>query len=137
MNAKNKVFLDTNLPVYAHTNVDVPKQQKIQHIITTENTVISTQVFKEAANVLSKKFGFAWKDIQKVLQEMGQNNEVFINTLPTIRQACQIAERYGFSFYDSLVLAAALEAGCPILYSEDLQHGQIIGQGLTVKNPFL
>jgi predicted nucleic acid-binding protein len=137
MNDNQKVFLDTNLLIYAHTNVDVPKQQKIQHIITAENTVISTQVFKEAANVLFKKFRFAWQVIQKVLQEMAQNNEVHTNTFATIQRACQIAERYGFSFYDSLVLAAALEAGCSVLYSEDLQQGQVIEQTLTVKNPFV
>ncbi|MEZ5045296.1 MAG: PIN domain-containing protein [Saprospiraceae bacterium] len=136
MNDKQKVFLDTNLLIYAHTNVDVLKQQKIQHIITTENTVISTQVFKEAANVLFKKFKFAWQDIQKVLQEMEQNNEVHTNTFTTVQWSCQIADRYGFSFYDSLILAAALEAGCSVLYSEDLQHGQVIEQVLTVKNPF-
>lgn len=130
-----KVFLDTNLLIYAHTNVDIPKQQKIQHIITTENTVISTQVFKEAANVLFKKFKFAWQDIQKVLQEIRQNNEVHSNTYVTIQRACQIADRYGFSFYDSLIVAAALEVGCSTLYSEDLQHGQVIEQVLTVKNP--
>lgn len=137
MNDNPKVFLDTNLLIYAHTNVDVPKQQKTQHIITTENTVISTQVFKETANVLFKKFKLAWQDIQKVLQEMGQNNEVHTNIFATIQRACQIAERYGFSFYDSLILAAALEAGCSTLYSEDLQHGQVIDKSLTVKNPYV
>lgn len=137
MNAKQKIFLDTNLLVYAHTNMDTPKQQKIQQIIAEENTVISTQVFKETANVLYKKFKFGWREIQKVLLEMEQNNEVFTNSCTTIQLACQIADRYGFSFYDSLILAAALEAGCSILYSEDLQHGQEIDVVLTIKNPFL
>lgn len=137
MSDNSKVFLDTNLLIYAHTNVDVAKQQKIQHIITTENTVISTQVFKEAANVLFKKFKFDWQDIQKVLQEIEQNNEVHTNTFATIQWACRIADRYGFSFYDSLIVAAALEEGCSVLYSEDLQHGQLIEQALTVKNPFV
>jgi len=58
MKDRQKVFLDTNLLVYSHTNVEVSKQRKIQHTITTENTVISTQVFKETANVLFKKFKF-------------------------------------------------------------------------------
>lgn len=137
MNAKPKVFLDSNLLIYAHTNVDVPKQQKIQHIITDEHTVISTQVFKEVANVLQRKFGFYWQDIQKVLLEMERNNEVHTNTFATIHRACQLGGRYSFSFYDSLILAAALEANCSALYTEDLQHGQIIEKTLTVKNPFI
>lgn len=132
-----KVFLDTNLLIYAHTNVDVPKQRKIQNIITDENTVISTQVFKEAANVLFKKFKFAWQDIQKLLKEMAENNEAHTNSFATIQQAVTIAERYGFSFYDSLILAAALETGCSVLFSGDLQHGQVIEQTLTVVNPFV
>ena len=136
MNAERKIFIDTNLVIYAHTNVDVPKQQKIQQIITAEHTLISTQVFTEAANVLFRKFKFTWQDIQKVLQEMGQNNEVYTNSLATIQRACQVAERYGFSFYDSLIVAAALEAGCTILYSEDLQNGQVIENVLKVENPF-
>jgi predicted nucleic acid-binding protein len=136
MNGSSKVFLDTNLLIYAHTNVDVPKQQKIQALITHENTVISTQVFKESASVLHKKFGFSWQDIQMVLKDMEQNNEVHINALTTILRACGVAKQYGFAFYDSLIVAAALEAGCELLYSEDLQHGQIIEKSLTVKNPF-
>ncbi len=137
MNVKDKVFLDSNLLIYAHTNLEALKQQKIQLIITREHTCISTQVFSEVANVLYKKFNFAWNDIQKVLQDMEQNSEVFINTPATIQRACQIAERYGFSFYDSLIIASALMEGCKLLYSEDLQDGQVIEQVLTVKNPFI
>jgi len=131
-----KYFLDTNLLIYAHTNLDVSKQQKMQNIISNENTVVSTQVFKETANVLSKKFKFAWGDILNVLQEIEHNNDVYTNTFSSILNACQIANRYSFSFYDSLILAASLESDCSVLYSEDLQHGQVIEQILTVKNPF-
>lgn len=137
MNDNQKVFLDTNLLIYAHTNLDTPKQHKIQSIISTEQTIISTQVFKEAANVLFKKFNFAWQDIQQVLLEMEQNNEVYTNTTTTIQSSCQIANRYGFSFYDSLIIASALEVGCSVLYSEDLQHGQVFDKEMTVKNPFV
>ena len=72
-----------------------------------------------------------------VIKEMRENNEVQTNTVSTVNQACQIADRYSYSFYDSLILAAALEAECPVLFSEDLQHGQLIEQALTIKNPFI
>lgn len=137
MNVEPIVFLDTNLLIYSHTNLDVPKQQIIQRIIINQHTVISTQVFNEVANVLHKKFKFTWQDIQEVLEDMAQNSVVYVNTHATVQQACQIAERYNFSFYDSLIVAAALHANCPLLFSEDLQHGQIIDGILTVKNPFL
>ena len=54
----------------------------------------------------------------------------------TLLSALDVGGRYGFSHYDSLIIAAALEAGCATLYSEDLQHGQIIDQSLTIINPF-
>ena len=57
-------------------------------------------------------------------------------TVETHDRALAIVERYGFSLYDSLVIAAALNAGCRILYSEDLQHGQLIDRQLRVVNPF-
>ncbi len=132
-----KVFLDTNLLIYAHTNVEVRKQLQMQQIIGGENTFISTQVFKEVANVLHKKFRFGWNEIRQVLQEMEQNSETHINSHATIQQACLIAERYKFSFYDSLIIAAALECECAMIYSEDMQHGQVIENTLTVRNPFV
>ena len=137
MNVKPKIFLDTNLLIYAHTNIEVSKQHEIQSIIANERTVISTQVLKEAANVLHKKFKFGWTDIQKVLLDMSSNNEVYTNDFVSIQQACQISQRYQFSFYDSLIVASALSAECNALYSEDLQYGQVVEQVLTVKNPFL
>jgi predicted nucleic acid-binding protein len=56
--------------------------------------------------------------------------------LETHRAALRICERYGYSVYDGLILASALEGGCKKLYSEDLQHGQVI-EGLRIENPFL
>ena len=67
---------------------------------------------------------------------MEQNNELYTNTANTIHLACQIAQRYHFSFYDSLIIAAALEANCSILYSEDMHHEQVIEKRLTIRNPF-
>ena len=59
-----------------------------------------------------------------------------MNKEDTLLRACQIAGRYGFSLYDSLIIAAALESNCKVLYSEDLQNGQVIEGALTIKNPF-
>lgn len=131
-----KCFLDSNVIIYAHTDLDVQKQQVAQHIIATQDTIISTQVLQETANILSKKFQFAWPDIQTVLNEAAANNSLHTNSFPAISDACRIAERYGFSFYDSLIIAAALESGCQRLLSEDLQDGQVIDNVLTVENPF-
>jgi predicted nucleic acid-binding protein len=55
----------------------------------------------------------------------------------TLRDAIRIADKYGYSLYDSLILSSALAVGCKIVYSEDMQNGQVIDGGLTIVNPFL
>jgi predicted nucleic acid-binding protein len=132
----DKIFIDSNVLIYAHTDLDLHKQSIAQEIITNDYTVISTQVLQEASNILFKKFKFSWAEILVVIREAAQNNKVHINTPETVIEACRIANRYGFSFYDSLILAAALESGCVKLESEDLQNNQNIDNLLIVENPF-
>ena len=134
---KDKIFIDSNVLIYAHTDLDVRKQSIAQGIITNDYTVISTQVLQETSNILFKKFKFSWPEILIVIREAAQNNEVHVNTPETVFEACRVAERYGFSFYDSLILASAMESGCAKLESEDLQNNQNIGNLLIVENPFL
>lgn len=129
--------MDTNIVIYAHTDLDVRKQRIAQDIVASENTVLSTQVLQEMAHILFKKFQFAWPDIQTVLKETKSYNDIHMNSALTISEACRIAERYRFSFYDSFIIAAALENDCSILFSEDMQHGMAIDEKLTIKNPFL
>jgi predicted nucleic acid-binding protein len=75
-------------------------------------------------------------DIEKVLSDASRNNDLYINTEDTIINACQIAQRYGFSFYDSVIISAALECDCKVLYSEDMNIGQVIAKKLKIVNPF-
>jgi predicted nucleic acid-binding protein len=132
----DKIFLDTNVLVYAHSDLDLTKQKKAQEIISTLPTHISTQVLQELANTLSRKFNSSWQQVRQVLDEASKNNVLYINKPETIKEAIQIAERYRYSFYDSLIIAAALETKSSILYSEDLQHKQVIEDALTIVNPF-
>jgi predicted nucleic acid-binding protein len=132
----DKYFLDSNIIVYAHTDLEPQKQKMAQQIIAESQTVISTQVIQETANILVKKFKHSWVNVSKVATEAIHNNTLHINTDSTILDAFRIAERYGFSLYDSLIISAALESNCNILYSEDMQHNQIIANRLKVVNPF-
>lgn len=132
----DKVFLDTNIIIYAHTDLEPGKQKTAQQLMAQCQTVISTQVLQETANTLVRKFQHSWQDVGKVASEAIQNNILHMNTDATILDAFRIAERYGFSFYDSLIISAALECSCNILYSEDLHHGQLIDNRLKVVNPF-
>ena len=134
----NKVFIDSNVVIYAYSNSEHAKQQIARNIVSENYTVISTQVLQEISNILGSKYKLDYASIKDTLQEcIYSNNEVYTNNQQTILQACDIAERYRFSFYDSLIIAAALTTKCSVLYSEDLQNNQIIEGVLTIINPFL
>jgi len=134
---RNKVFIDSNVIIYVYSNSEKAKQQVARKIVKENYTVISTQVLQEMSNTLSRKYMLDYISIKKTLQEcIFSNNEVYANHQQTILKACDIAARYHFSFYDSLIISAALENDCNTLYSEDLQHNQIIEDGLTIINPF-
>lgn len=132
----DNVFLDSNVIVYSYSNSELNKQDVARKLITESNSFISTQVLQELCNIVTRKFKFSYGQATMAIAECCQNNILHTNTESTILQACQIAERYGFSFYDSLIVAAALETNCTILYSEDLHDGQVIEGKLTVRNPF-
>ncbi|HEY9258250.1 PIN domain-containing protein [Chitinophaga sp.] len=134
MNAN--VFLDSNIIEYSYSNSEIDKQKIARKLITESNSYISTQVLQELSNIVTRKFKFSYQQAILAIKECCQNNNLYVNTENTVLQACQVADRYGFSFYDSLIIAAALESGCTILYSEDLQNGQLIDEKLTIKNPF-
>jgi len=134
-------FLDSNVCIYLF-DTDREKAEIAEHLFTA-SAVVSTQVLAETANVLRKKFKFSADEVQKTAMFIMNRVEVRAVTPSVFRLALKVAARYGFSTYDSMVVAAALDAECGTLYSEDLQHNQVIhhpdGEGrasLKVVNPF-
>ena len=134
-------FIDTNVFIYSLERLDERKADKAERLIessiTIGNACISFQVVQECLNTAIRK-----AEIPLTVDEMN----LYLNSvlrplyrvqpsLSLYQSALEIKDRYRFSFYDSLIIAAALEAGCLTLYSEDLQHGQQI-EGLTIENPF-
>ncbi len=132
----DKVFLDTNVLIYSYSNSEFNKQAVARKLIAEGNSFVSTQVLQELTNAVTRKLHFGYTDAINVVNECMQNNNLHINTSDTILKACQIADRYHFSFYDSLIIAAAIECNCATLYSEDLQHNQLIDNKLKIVNPF-
>lgn len=132
----DRVFIDTNIIIYSYSSTERQKQFIAQKLITESNSYISTQVLTEFCNILLKKFGINHSAVITALEECCQNHIVFVNNEETIQDAIRITERYKFSFYDSLIISAALFAECEILYSEDLSNGQVIDDKLTIINPF-
>jgi len=119
----DKVFLDTNILVYSYSISEKDKQLTARRLITETDSHISTQVLTELTNTLTRKFKLPFEEALKAIKECCTNNNVFVNSPETIKGAIKIADKYRFSFYDSLIISAALEATCKILYSEDMHHG--------------
>ena len=132
----DKVFFDTNVLVYAYSNTEPDKQVIARKLIAESVSYVSTQVLKELTNTLTKKFRNSWQEAKNAVLESSKNNLLYTNEIQTILNACDIADRYKLSFYDSLIIAAALECECSILYSEDMQDTQTIEGNLKIVNPF-
>jgi predicted nucleic acid-binding protein len=105
--------------------------------LLADGGVISVQVLNEFVSVARRKFNTSWSDLRLALQWI---RLLCRDTLPITREtqeaAVEIAERYGYRIYDAMIVASALEANCGVLYSEDLQDGQVIERKLTIRNPF-
>ena len=132
-----RIFLDSNILIYSYSNTELAKQAAARVLVSDNESFISTQVLQELCNILFKKFGYGYREATSVIDENCSNNSLFTNRKETVVQACEIATRYKFSFYDSLIISAALQCRCDILYTEDLQDGQVIDGRLIIKNPFL
>ena len=92
---------------------------------------------QEFSNTLKKKYKVEWKVIHIAINEITSCTMVFTNQIITILSAISIAEKYKYSFYDSLIIASAIETNCKTLYSENMQHNQMIDKKLQIVNPFL
>jgi predicted nucleic acid-binding protein len=98
--------------------------------------VVSTQVLGEFANVLRRKFRCEYAVIATAVTQVTKICQVVTLTSNHIIRALALADKYGYHFYDCLILATALAENCTRVYSEDLQHGQLIESTLTIHNPF-
>jgi predicted nucleic acid-binding protein len=131
----SRIFVDTNVLVYCYSQTDAQKQQKALVALQIPNCLISTQVVNEFCNVCIKKLRFTPMRIQQIVDEILELCDLTIIDRETIRCALIVQRQYGFSYYDSLIIASAIESGCEYLFSEDLSDGQII-DGVTVRNIF-
>jgi predicted nucleic acid-binding protein len=136
----DKIFLDTNILVYAFgakkTSVPDPRVAIAERIIMLGG-VVSIQVLNEFVQVCHRKAKLSWDQIAGSLDVIKDLcGRAVPLTMETHEAAIDISRHHGFHIYDSLILAAAMQAGCTTVYSEDMQHGQSIGK-LTVVNPFI
>jgi predicted nucleic acid-binding protein len=132
---RDDVFLDTNVLIYATQ----PNDARFAMATVTLNAggIVSVQVLNEFVYVARRKFKRPWGEVRQALSAISDLlHPPRSITLTTHASAIAIAERDGISFYDALILASALEAGCTTLMSEDMQDGCVIDGRLTISNPF-
>jgi predicted nucleic acid-binding protein len=133
----DRAFYNTNIVVYLYSEDEKPKQEMAYKAVNYNYSLISTQTLNEACNIWHKKYGLHKSIINKYLNEIELVfDEILIIQRKTIDQALNIKERYGFAYFDCLMLASALEGNCNIIFSEDLQDGQTINDTLKIINPF-
>jgi predicted nucleic acid-binding protein len=132
-------FFDTNLLVYADAADEPVKQQRAVQLIKTHRAagtaVLSTQVLQEFVNVALRKLGLPMPLIRERLS-LYARFDLVPATPELIEGALALHALHGTSFYDALVLQAAIVSGCSALLTEDMQHGAVIG-AVRITNPFL
>lgn len=126
-------FFDTNLLVYA-ISAEPLKAAIAQRLIATGG-VVSVQVLNEFASVTIRKKELSLAEAQALLLRFRQLCTVMPLDIETHERGLELVERYRLAIYDSMIVAAALRAGCRTLYTEDFADGQVM-DGLTVHNPF-
>lgn len=137
MSVDHPIFLDTNIIIYAYSTDNEAKRLIARALIESGHAVISAQVLNEFCNTTRRKYPEMFERARETLCELAEWVEVRDLTLANSIQAVRLTQRYGYSYYDSLIVAAALGAECPLLMSEDMQHGMLIDHRLLIENPFL
>jgi predicted nucleic acid-binding protein len=128
-------FADSNVLVYALDKTS--RKQSIAFSIWREGVTVSTQVIMEFTNVCLRKLKMSKEDTFENALNLLEGAHVKPVTKELVRQSFTLSMKYGFSHWDSLIVASALQAGCSTLYTEDMHHGQVIEDKLKIVNPFI
>ncbi|MER8437612.1 PIN domain-containing protein [Mesorhizobium sp. M1312] len=127
-------FFDTNVLVYIASGDPIKADQAEMAIAA--GGAISVQVLNELSNVARRKMRLSWMETHMFLSTLRGLLTVHPVTIETHQTGLALAERYSFSIYDAMIAAAALHAGCDTLWSEDMQRGMTLDEGLRIANPF-
>jgi predicted nucleic acid-binding protein len=127
-------FFDTNVLAYLASG-DTAKADRAEAALAAGGS-ISVQVLNELANVARRKMQMSWDETHALLDMLRGLLTVHPLTTEIHEAGLRLAERYGFSIYDAMIAASALQAGCDTLWSEDMQHGMALDEGLRIVNPF-
>lgn len=134
-------FVDSNIWIYAVTQSGSippnPRHEAAKILIRTIQPYISVQVINEVSYNLVKKFKFTESDIQTLVKSFYRTYTVCpIMDEVLLLEASSIRQRYNISFWDSMLVSTAIQSQCSIFYTEDMRHGLIVNDVLTIVNPF-
>ena len=139
MSDKTKVFFDSNILIYFADGAEPQKQliaeNLIKNAVINDTGVISTQSLQEFFAATTRKLLCTKEKAKEYIENFSESFTVEQVSVPLILKAINISIKNQFSFWDSLILAAAIQTGCIICYSEDLTNGQIV-DGVKILNPF-
>jgi len=127
-------FFDTNVLVYL-ASADTAKADRAETLIA-KGGAISVQVLNELANVARRKMRMSWAETHTLLTLTRGLLTVHSLTLEIHKAGLMLAERYGLSLYDAMIVSSALDADCDILWSQDIQHGMALDEGIRIVDPF-
>ncbi|MEY3746877.1 MAG: hypothetical protein RL194_336 [Pseudomonadota bacterium] len=128
-------FLDTNVLLYLFS-ADTAKADRAERLLAA-GAVVSVQVLNEFASVASRKLKMGWPEIQSISADLRRLCKVTPLSEQTHENGLALADRHGFSLYDAMIVASALESGCTTLWSEDFQDGLSLERHMTIRNPFI
>ncbi len=133
-----KVMFDTNLWVYLYAGNSHEKQSLIRTLLTNnfDAIVLSTQILGELYHVLTRKKLTSGTDARDTILEMVSTFPVLAVDSAKVILALDVQNRYGYTYWDSLILATALMHDCQILYTEDMQNQQVVENNVQIINPF-
>jgi predicted nucleic acid-binding protein len=132
----DKRFVDSNIWLYAFMDSTSDKRSRALHLIEGEGITLSTQVINEVCVNLLRKGGYSEPEIQQTIGNFQARYPILNLTANIIYQASVLRNSYSFSYWDSLIIATAVDANCSIVYSEDMQNGLRIVD-LIIINPFV
>ena len=131
----SKIALDSNILIYNHS-LDHENKRLIARAFFKEFPVVSSQVISEYLNVMKRNFKMQKLELMQLCSLWLEKCSIQPVILSTIKLAQDLVGKYDFQLFDGIIVAAALEADCDILYSEDMQDGQIVENMLKILNPF-
>jgi len=130
----DKAFIDTNIFIYLYSEDEIQKRNISQRAVDKYDCIISTQVLNEFSNVCLGKLNKSTEEVEFAVDEIIEQCTVSLIEKHNIRQALEIHKRYGYKYFDCLMIVSALNFDCKYFLTEDMSDEQIINNRLTIVN---